>query len=331
MSADPATIHLLSSDDNAYAYVHGRLLASVDPVGLDDATFFSHVAQGYVKRGLLSALDPIGALGVAASAQQVVTDYKTWRKYGNSKEGTDALFESRGVGKDPDERRTYQLSQIPVVGSGIKGALDPHDDTGGDATGAFAWDSGQIAGGHFLGKVAAPAAEAKAPAPPPHAEVKPLVAAALDTPPAAPAGQAPVVAPAPQPPTPPPTPDLQALADAAHGTYTGIAARERTTTVSQHESGALSMTGSGGKPSPLARAAVEGAGVVTPPHGKSLRLTGECGHHSEQRGMAYGDQIGDPVVRQASKSAAKHGGQACPDCANRQAERKIENVTGNQE
>jgi hypothetical protein len=37
ISADPATIHVLEADPNAYAYVSGQLLKNVDPLGLEGA------------------------------------------------------------------------------------------------------------------------------------------------------------------------------------------------------------------------------------------------------------------------------------------------------
>ncbi len=37
MSADPLAVHGLGADPNLYAYVHGRVLAATDPVGLDGA------------------------------------------------------------------------------------------------------------------------------------------------------------------------------------------------------------------------------------------------------------------------------------------------------
>jgi RHS repeat-associated protein len=35
-SADPLTIHAAASDLNPYAYVHGRVMSSVDPLGLQE-------------------------------------------------------------------------------------------------------------------------------------------------------------------------------------------------------------------------------------------------------------------------------------------------------
>lgn len=71
------------------------------------------------------------------------------------------------------------------------------------------------------------------------------------------------------------------------------------------------------------------AGEV-PPHGKALVMPGPKEHHGEPRGIRYGQLIGDRVVRQASASAAKHGGKACATCAATQAEHGVTNVTGKQ-
>jgi hypothetical protein len=125
--------------------------------------------------------------------------------------------------------------------------------------------------------------------------------------------------------------DLQAIVQKARTPILGTKADKlRTLTVNEHASGRLTATGSV-KPTPAQRQILKTEGVTeVPAHGKALCLPGKCGHHAEQRGIAYGELIDDPVVRQASSSGASHGGKACPSCAAEQAARNVKNVTGKQ-
>ncbi|MDX2092605.1 MAG: RHS repeat-associated core domain-containing protein, partial [Kofleriaceae bacterium] len=128
------------------------------------------------------------------------------------------------------------------------------------------------------------------------------------------------------------THELQAIADAARAPLSKDAKADslRTVTINRHADGQLSATGSV-KPNPKQREALAAQGVTdVPTHGKSNRLPGKTGHHGEQRGIAYGEATGNPVVEQASSSGAKHGGKACAGCAAAQESRRINNVTGKQ-
>jgi RHS repeat-associated protein len=123
--------------------------------------------------------------------------------------------------------------------------------------------------------------------------------------------------------------DLQAIADAAREPLKGtIADTNRTITINEHASGKLSATGSV-KPTPAQRAILDQHGVTdVPKHGKGLVGEGAKGHHGEARGIEHGKRIGDPVVRQASSSGAKHGGKACASCDARQKAAGVKNPTG---
>ena len=82
LSADPLSIHGLSADANAYAYVRGRVLSSRDLVGLEDTNWL-HVGLGVVYGTIQAVIpplhlvpDPKGATGdfkVGQGAGQVVT------------------------------------------------------------------------------------------------------------------------------------------------------------------------------------------------------------------------------------------------------------------
>ncbi len=128
----------------------------------------------------------------------------------------------------------------------------------------------------------------------------------------------------------PRTSDLQAMADDAVAVLDKKAAANRTISVNRHQSGRLSSTASV-KPSPAQREVLKSHGITdVPPHGKGLRLDGPAGHHAEQRGIKHGQNIGDPVVENASSSGARHGGRACEDCAAAMDEHGVKSLTGRQ-
>jgi hypothetical protein len=149
---------------------------------------------------------------------------------------------------------------------------------------------------------------------------------------------APRSAPEPAPQGKPPTSNskltdsqLQAIADDAHAALeSDIASKNRSTTINEHASGHLSSTGSQ-KPNPAQREVLTKHGVEdVPVHGQQTKGEGPTGHHAEQRGIAHGKNINDPVVRQATSSGAQHGGKACPDCDRVQQENHVHNATGKQ-
>jgi RHS repeat-associated protein len=136
--------------------------------------------------------------------------------------------------------------------------------------------------------------------------------------------------------------DLQKHAD-GHG-------KSITTTLTEHESGMLTITQS--HPSrvvpPKQRALIaemqkpggplEGRTVVIPddrskpdthiPKDKRDLPGVDNGNHGEARGVQAGQVYNDPAKRQWSSCGAGHGGAACKDCGPMQRDRNITNETG---
>lgn len=302
---------------NAFHYVGGNVLQSRDPIGLNEtdmASVWRGASRGLsrsIQTNTLMALWPGAAIavGIYGQAQHARARYDRARGFVQS---ATVVVDELHRSVDPAYRIVSDVSRAAVQ------LQTGHEEAAAETLVLVGNEIAVAAVGGFVARASSPRTRAQSPPPTITGEqviaaMRDLVrrrTASSDAPPATEGFRAtdPI--------------DWVQIAEETRLALDPIADQNRVLSVNVHESGLVSGTGNV-KPTPQQQVMLGRHGVEVPAHGEGLALDGPCGHHAEQRGIAYGEQIGDPVVEQHSSGGAAHGGEPCASCAHEQAARGI--------